>query len=450
MNPINTLRRRVLTALATSPLALALPAADAAVGSLEIDTRIERAPRFALLLGNSRYPSPYDLPPVPKNVTDLREALEQRGFSTTTVIDQRADVVRSAITQFGTMLRSQPRDCIALVYFTGHGLQERSENLLVGADADLEVARKEPELSIRLSKHVIEQLPARPEGLSIAIIDACRTSLKLVRETTEGLNQVEAPEGWLISYSTGAGRPAIAPAVPDKRTFYTDSLVRLLASVDNATSFSELFQLVKLDVNQTMLNHPIKAIQVVAQDPFTTENLRSRVRVSPPREALPPPATAEEEEALWQRIEDSLWAADVVRLCDDYLKRFQNGALVSRVRVARVGAERAAAVLRRNDVRLYRSAFQPAADSQLAAEVYKAARGDKDAAMRLGRLELRKDGGRYEGWMQYAAGLGNGIASYELSRYYAELDQSLLAARYEARALELGYTPPARLGNERK
>ena len=58
--------------------------------------------------------------------------------------------------------------------------------------------------------------------------------------------------------------------------------------------------------------------------------------------------------------------------------------------------------------------------------------------------------GRYEGWMQYAAALGNGIASYELALHYRRVEQPLLAAQFESRARELGYTPPPSLDNSRK
>ena len=58
--------------------------------------------------------------------------------------------------------------------------------------------------------------------------------------------------------------------------------------------------------------------------------------------------------------------------------------------------------------------------------------------------------GRYEGWMQYAAALGNGIASYRLALYYRRQAQPQLASQYEALARSLGYTPPPSLDNQRK
>ena len=48
------------------------------------------------------------------------------------------------------------------------------------------------------------------------------------------------------------------------------------------------------------------------------------------------------------------------------------------------------------------------------------------------------------------AALGNGIACYELAVYYRRQGQPVPAAQYEARAKELGYTPPATLDNVRK
>jgi len=460
LSPVNPRRRRALAALLASPLALAAAQrARAASGALDINRDIERAPRFALLLGNERYPTPFDLPPVPKNVRDLKEALEARGFKVTTAIDQDTAPLKKAVADFNTFLGGQSRDAIVLVYFTGHGLQEESENLLVAADVNpsggSSVVRSG---SLKLSSDVIGVLPKRPDGLSIAIIDACRTSLKAVQSSADGLNQVEPDAGWLISYSTGAGRPAIAPAVPDKRTFYTDSLIKQLGSVTEETSFSELFQLVKRDVNRTMLNHPVKAIQAVAQNPFTAENLHVRVRVTPPvLEASAVPmqrAGAEDEAALWKRIDESLWPAEIVKLADDYLYRFPTSPLAARAQVARDGADDAVQALKRREVRLYRSAFAAPADAALAADMHKAARGDKDAAARIAASQSAAAGGsdnsRYEGWMQYAAELGNGIASYKLARHYLRQDQPQLASRYEARARELGYTPPPTLDNVRK
>ena len=73
---------------------------------------------------------------------------------------------------------------------------------------------------------------------------------------------------------------------------------------------------------------------------------------------------------------------------------------------------------------------------------------------RIARLHRQADNEqgqlRYVGWLQYAGGLGNGIASYELALYYREVAQPLLAAQAEAQARQLGYSPPRALGHARK
>ena len=61
----------------------------------------------------------------------------------------------------------------------------------------------------------------------------------------------------------------------------------------------------------------------------------------------------------------------------------------------------------------------PAVDLPVRDDLRKASRGDKDASARIARWYIKGDSGlskdtnRYEGWMQYAAELGNGSASLQ-------------------------------------
>jgi hypothetical protein len=54
------------------------------------------------------------------------------------------------------------------------------------------------------------------------------------------------------------------------------------------------------------------------------------------------------------------------------------------------------------------------------------------------------------GWLQLASLLGDDRASYELALHFRRTDQLVLAARYEAVALALGYQPAAGLDHVRK
>ena len=124
---------------------------------------------------------------------------------------------------------------------------------------------------------------------------------------------------------------------------------------------------------------------------------------------------------------------------------------------ARIELERARntrRLLERSDIRLYRGDFLArGASPTLYDDVRKAALADKEAAARMARLYREGENenpGRYVGWLQYAAALGNAPASYELAVHYRKSDQPALAAPYEARAEELGFQPPPTLDNVRK
>lgn len=450
-------RRNVLVqgaALGISPM-LAGPLAAATAS-----TASNGSVRLAFLLGNRDYPAQQDLPPITKNIRDLKAALEAKGFSVTDALNLDLAKSKTSIADFAKTVKAAPADATIFFYFTGHGVQDEARNLLIGAGVNPGQIGEVQNGSLELAQDVVGPLAPRASGATYAVIDSCRVSIRSAIRDRDGLNQVEAPVGCLIAFSTAAGKPAISPAVETENTFYTASLVKVLNAAADDTSFADLFRLVRRDVRDTMLNHPINAVRLVAQDPFIADNTQISVPLHPrPRQAEVPVYDAAQsqqmEEALWAQIQDSLWPSDITKLAATYLEQFPKGRRLQSVEVARDGALEAAKILQRNDVKLYRSSFQAAATLGDATkrDIVRAARGDKDAAKRIG--VTYKDGGtgqalgRYEGWLQYAAMLGNGIASYDLALYYRKLDQPDFAARYEARARELGFTPPPSLKSGR-
>jgi TPR repeat protein len=169
------------------------------------------------------------------------------------------------------------------------------------------------------------------------------------------------------------------------------------------------------------------------------------------------PTSPESEGALRQELQQAVWPADIVRLADQYLSRFPAGNWAGDASTLRERAGMTAVVLKRNDVRLYRSAFQSSAeDSGVREDLRRAALGDAAAAVRLARLYQNGEGGlpqdsnRYVGWLQYASMLGDDRASYELALHFRRESQPVLAAKYEARAIELGFVPPRTLDHFRK
>ncbi len=424
--------------------------------------------RLALLMGNSAYPAPYDLPPIPKNVHDLKYVLEKRGFQVTDALNGDLPASRKTLDDFIALASKAPADATLFFYFSGHGIQVDATNLLLPAGLD---PSGKPDTvrsgSVRLIDDVIQKVPPRKGGTIVAVIDACRTSLRAGADA--GLNQVVAPPDCLIAFSTGAGRPAVAPADANRSTFYTASLVKLMDSTSDQTQFRDLFQLVRTDVRETMQKFPVEAIRRLAQDSFIADSTRMSCTLAP-RGISPaaPPSKPEEidEEQDWDKLAAAVWPADVVQQASAFLEAHPKSPRAASALVARNGAAESLKALRNRDVRLFKTAFQlpPDANEDLQRDMTRAGRGDKDAAARIGALQKnRRDAttattatasinwqNRYEGWLQLASALGNGIASYELALYYRSQNQPLLSSQWEARARELGYTPPPTLDNVRK
>lgn len=449
--------------LSVAPLVFRLQPARA--GNVASNSAAPYTHRLALLIGNGDYPVPHDLPPIHKNVMDLGEALAFRGFDVTQAMNLDESSLQTTVNEFVKRVEQAPPNAVTLFYYAGHGLQVDSNNLLLGSGANPTAPRRDLlARSLVLQQKLLAALPPRPQALNITVIDACRTDLRNALGDGEGLNQVEAPVGSLVCFSTGAGKPAVSPASADQNTFYTGALVKLLRESEGHITFNDLFRMVKEDVENTMLKHPLAAIRRLAQNPFIADNARVQVplTVSAPAmlglPALQP--MSPQEEADWLAIQSTQWPVDLLRLCQSFLTSYPNSIQAKSVMVYQAGAQQALSVLRNKEVKLFKTSFvlpQPL-PSQLqvdaGADLVRAARGDKDAAARIARLHRQADTEqgqlRYVGWLQYAGGLGNGIASYELALYYREAAQPLLAAQAEAQARQLGYSPPRALGHARK
>jgi TPR repeat protein len=163
------------------------------------------------------------------------------------------------------------------------------------------------------------------------------------------------------------------------------------------------------------------------------------------------------EAQLSGALAQALWPADISRRATDYLLRYPDGPAAGEARIARERADAVMQVLGQADVRLYRTAFEPRGESeQVTAAVRRAALGDGDAALQLalwhqhGDAGLHPDVNRYVGWLQFASMLGHPRASYELALHYRRENQPVMAAKYEARAEELGFKAPVALDHVRK
>jgi uncharacterized protein len=171
-----------------------------------------RAGRVALLIGNSSYVNVPRLANPSSDVTLLAAALSKAGFDVDTQMDLgRAEMVRT-LRSFEDRAASAD---IAVIYFSGHGLEMKGENFLVPVDARLAADRDVDDETVTLSR--VLRATNGAKTLKLVILDACRnnpflTAMSQTRSVSaiaRGLAEIEPRSSdTLIAYAAKAGTTA--------------------------------------------------------------------------------------------------------------------------------------------------------------------------------------------------------------------------------------------------
>ena len=458
--PLDTARRRWLRALALP--ALGLPRVP---GWAQVAKARERV---ALVIGNGDYPGGKALPAAKKNVEDVTQVLKTLAFDVETQYDIAAGDFRAALERLQKRTTGRAEQPLALFYFCGHGIESQGDNLLLPAGTpDSASAAQLKTDGVNLQKEVLASLPHVYPGLSLSIIDACRVSLDAVNPLKN--IDTDAPDGDLIMYATRPGRPALMPNDPTRNSFFTEVLVATLQRLQDeadplrTTPVYALLQKVRSDVQNLMLNHPVRQVREAAQDPHILHNIRTddfylalgKGDAGAP--AKPASAAAGGEAERWQGVllaPDPREAAERAR---GYIADFPKGPNAVSAQVTADGAERALKALAEPGMPLRPSGLADVRGSDRARlESANAARGDKDAAQRIGEWYARGAEGlernerRSEAWLRYASSLGSGLASKRLVRLYQNQGRVNDAAAYRSRAVEQGEFLEPELAGERK
>ncbi|MDZ4253860.1 MAG: hypothetical protein U1A72_14925 [Sulfuritalea sp.] len=155
-------------------------------------------------------------------------------------------------------------------------------------------------------------------------------------------------------------------------------------------------------------------------------------------------------EQCWQQIEATSQPARLIRLSEECERDFPASRYAAQIRDVAAQARRALDIQRSTG--LSGDFFEDSVgDAPYRDNLGKAVRGDKDAAYlialayRLGTSGVAASSRRMEQWLRFAAELGSGLASWELAEHYNYGGFVADAARFEKRAIELGYRPPFRL-----
>lgn len=151
-----------------------------------------------------------------------------------------------------------------------------------------------------------------------------------------------------------------------------------------------------------------------------------------------------------QQIQSMLQPSRLIRLVEECERDFPASQFAVEIRRIATAARKALEIQRSTGIS--GDLFEEATgDEAYRANLGKAVRGDKDAAYslalayRAGISGVAANTRRMEQWLRFAAELGSGVASWELAEFYNYGGFVADAARFEKRALDLGYRPPFRL-----
>src|SRR4030088_3716307 len=159
-----------------------------------------RADRFALVIGNAKYPDAEA--PLKEPINDAREVadeLKRDGFSVEVGENLTGEAMRRA---FDKLYGKIKPGSVALIFFSGFGLQSNRQSYMIPVDAQIwtEADVRRDGFSLET---VLGEINSRGAGVKIALLDASRRNPfeRRFRSFSAGLAPVIAPSGTLVMYS---------------------------------------------------------------------------------------------------------------------------------------------------------------------------------------------------------------------------------------------------------
>ncbi len=158
------------------------------------------ADRFALVIGNAKYPDA-DAPlkePI-NDARDMADELKRDGFTVDIGENLTGDGMRRA---FDKLYGHVKPGTVVLVFFSGFGIQSNRQSYMIPVDAQIwtEPDVRRDGFSLEM---VLGEINNRGAGVKIALIDASRRNPfeRRFRSFSAGLAPVIAPNGTLVMYS---------------------------------------------------------------------------------------------------------------------------------------------------------------------------------------------------------------------------------------------------------
>jgi lipoprotein NlpI len=158
------------------------------------------ADRFALVIGNAKYPDAEAPLKEPINdARDIADELKRDGFNVDVGENLTGDAMRRALDKLYGRIKP---GAVVLVFFSGFGVQSSRQSYMIPVDAQIWIEADVRRDGFSLET-VLGEINSRGAGVKIALIDASRRNPfeRRFRSFSAGLAPVIAPNGTLVMYS---------------------------------------------------------------------------------------------------------------------------------------------------------------------------------------------------------------------------------------------------------
>ncbi|HEY5638176.1 MAG TPA: caspase family protein, partial [Burkholderiales bacterium] len=279
---------------------------------LEGALKLVKAPKLALVIGNSKYKDAPELKNPANDAKGVGEALKAAGFAVTTKLDTGKEELIQAIRDYVNGMEKQK--AVGLFYFAGHGVQLAWRNYMLPVDAVIDKIDDVAKQSVDIAR-LMEGLTKAGNPMNVIILDACRENPfgKDFKVEHKGLSQMDAPTHTILAYATSPGN--VASDGDGANGLYTENLLREMKVKE--AKIEDVFKRVRLGVRRKTNG---------AQIPWESTSLEDDFWFLPPAE-LKKLSEEEKEEAftvelaLWEKIAEAKDAAPF----EDYLRRYPSG-----------------------------------------------------------------------------------------------------------------------------
>ncbi len=238
-----------------SPLVVSNPPSSAKQTVTQVVNPIAEAykeeRRFALVIGNSKYPKSIGVLKNPVNdATDIAAELEKSHFDVQLLTDATYGQMRAAMLKFKEKVDAGEKDkTVALFYYAGHGLAHDDENYLVPVDAMIEYEDDISRYCFGVQRMVLANMERSNSRMNIVILDACRNNPfpALTRSAgQQGLSEMKRARGSFIAYATAPG--SVASDGSGRNGLYTQELLKAMRK--SGLTIEQVFKEVRASVSR--------------------------------------------------------------------------------------------------------------------------------------------------------------------------------------------------------